>query len=303
MRILIAHAAAGYRERARLLLEPLGHEVRDRPDGPSALAACADWAPDVALVQRSMDLLGAIKGDSDAYGTAVILLCEEEMTLAESLEAMRSGAHDFLVGAEPPEGEIVVRVEAAGRTKDLQEALLGQARRIEQQVFEDPLTGLLNRRAVLSQLEALISGSRRHGRELSILILDVDHFKPFNDAHGHQAGDRALVSVAQRLRGRVRSEDWLGRIGGEEFLALLPDTGAAEAARVAEDLRECVAATPVELSGGPVPVTVSIGWAAWDGGTSNELMRRADEALYAAKHAGRNAVRGAGRPATLRDRP
>ena len=308
MRVLIAHEEEAVRAHARGVLEPLGHDVHDCGDAVAALAACARWQPDVALVDAELcrrdglALLSAIKGDSAAYRTSVILVLDGEPAIGEAMEEMRRGAHDFLVGPDMGAGELVARVESAGRTKHLQDALLGQAERLEQLVFEDPLTGLLNRRAILSQLDATVSGARRHGRDLSVLMIDIDHFKSFNDQHGHPVGDQVLVTVAHRLRDRLRAEDWLGRLGGEEFVAVLPDTDPDDAQRVAEDLRSCVEQIRVPTGGQEVSVTVSIGWATLDDEDAEALVHRADEALYAAKDAGRNAVRGPSSPATLRDR-
>jgi two-component system, cell cycle response regulator len=152
-------------------------------------------------------------------------------------------------------------------------------------LHEEPLTGLVNRRYVLTRLGGLISGARRHGRPLSIAMIDIDHFKRVNDEHGHDAGDTVLVEIAGTLRDRLRAEDELGRLGGEEFLALLPDSDADAAAIVAEDLRASVQ---------EMRATVSVGWATWNGEESpDELIKRADNALYEAKESGRNAVRGA----------
>jgi two-component system cell cycle response regulator len=309
MRVLIAHEQPATRAHAREVLEPLGHDVHDCADATDALAACASWDPDVAIVDAELcrrdglALLSAIKGDSDAYRTAVILMVDGEHAFEDAMDDLRRGAHDFLVGPDVRAAELVARVEAAGRTKHLQETLLDQAERLQQLVFEDPLTGLLNRRALLSQLDALVSGARRHGRDLSVVVVDVDHFKRFNDVHGHAVGDRVLVTVAQRLRDRLRAEDWLGRLGGEEFLALLPETGEGDAEAVAEDLRACIADAVVETGDGVEPITVSAGWATWQGEGVAELVQRADKALYAAKNAGRDAVRGAEGRATLRRRP
>ncbi len=168
----------------------------------------------------------------------------------------------------------------------LQEELVAQAGRLETMLFEDPLTRISNRRFILAQLDGLISGARRHGRPLSVAIVDIDHFKAINDSRGHADGDRVLCAVARELRANLRAEDQLRRLGGEEFLALLPDTDDPSAA--AEHLRASVAATGV---------TVSLGWAAWAGETAEDLLARADSALYAAKAAGRDCVVGA--PATL----
>ncbi len=200
---------------------------------------------------------------------------------------MRQGVQDFLV--EPvADGEVLTRVEAAGRTKELQQELVAQGARLEALLREDALTGLSNRRAILTQLGGMVSAARRHGHPLSIAILDLDHFKRINDTHGHKTGDDVLVMAAHALGTHLRAEDQLGRLGGEEFLILLPDTDAAAASHVAEKLRHEVAAAP-----SPVPVTVSVGVATWDGEASDDLLQRADDALYAAKDAGRDRVMAA----------
>jgi two-component system, cell cycle response regulator len=141
---------------------------------------------------------------------------------------------------------------------------------------------------VLTQLAGQVSGAHRHERPLSVAIVDVDHFKAINDTRGHAEGDQVLVAVARALREHLRAEDQLGRLGGEEFLVVLPDTDPEAAVAAAEKLRASVAETGV---------TVSIGWAAWEGESPEELVRRADDALYAAKAAGRD--RAVGAPATL----
>lgn len=165
----------------------------------------------------------------------------------------------------------------------------------------DELTGLPNRRFVLRQLAAMLSRARRHDGTLSVLVVDADHFKALNDRHGHAAGDAVLRVLAERLGDRVRREDVVGRIGGEEFVVALPDTGPDGAAAVAEDLRSGVAAGPVRLPGVDVPVTVSVGWATWDGAEPLDgLLGRADRALYEAKAAGRDRVRPAPHGAAAR---
>jgi two-component system, cell cycle response regulator len=308
MRVLVAHSDADVQAHARAVLEPLGHRIHVYSDAGEALAACVTLQPDVALLDAYMcrrdgvSLLSAIKGHGEAFQTAVILVFEREPALGEAISDLRRGAHDFLVGPGMSSADLVARVEAAGRTKQLQEALLAQGQRLEQLVYEDPLTGLLNRRAILTQLDALVSGARRHGRDLSVLMLDIDNFKAINDTYGHRLGDRVLVGVAQRLRARLRAEDWLGRLGGEEFLALLPDTGRSDAERVGEELRNCVAGAAIDTAEDTVPITVSIGWATRSDEEAEALVHRADDALYVAKSAGRNTVRGSDRPATVRDR-
>jgi diguanylate cyclase (GGDEF)-like protein len=155
----------------------------------------------------------------------------------------------------------------------------------------DSLTGLLNRRGFLEAGDGALVRARRSGKPLSVVISDIDHFKAVNDAHGHAAGDAALKQLATALRSAVRAQDAVARWGGEEFILLLPDTGLAGAAKVAESLRAAVAELPMSFQGNPVGVTLSLGVAEYDP-TRNfeETIGVADAALYRAKEQGRNRV-------------
>ncbi|MDD5364718.1 MAG: GGDEF domain-containing protein [Gallionellaceae bacterium] len=155
----------------------------------------------------------------------------------------------------------------------------------------DSLTQVPNRLALMQQAEHALA--RRSGLPLALLMVDVDHFKRINDSLGHPAGDEALRAVARLLTGRLRRQDILGRYGGEEFCVLAPDTDGDGAFRLAEALRETVAATKLVTEQGELQVTVSIGYALCPAGTERalkDLMAEADAALYAAKRAGRNRV-------------
>jgi diguanylate cyclase (GGDEF)-like protein len=172
-----------------------------------------------------------------------------------------------------------------------------QARNHDQQHAEitrisraDPLTGCLNRRGFEERMEAELARAARSGLPVGLILLDLDHFKAVNDEHGHAAGDGVLAAVTHILREHLRAEDQLGRLGGEEFLALLPDAGEAAAASAAEKLRAEVAAARVAHEGRDLAVTVSAGWATWAGEAAEDLLRRADEALYEAKRSGRGRV-------------
>jgi diguanylate cyclase (GGDEF)-like protein len=159
-------------------------------------------------------------------------------------------------------------------------------RRLEHLSMSDPLTGLGNRRAFDEALEVEMARARRAGGSMGVVILDVDHFKQFNDRHGHQAGDDALVTVAQVLAQEARAEDRACRIGGEEFALLLPGADDEAAAAVAERIRRAVETADAE----PAGVTVSLGVAASRGDDPRGLLESADARLYVAKEAGRNRV-------------
>ncbi|TXI31617.1 MAG: diguanylate cyclase, partial [Ottowia sp.] len=167
-----------------------------------------------------------------------------------------------------------------------------QARRLQRLASTDELTGLPNRRATLAFLDDALARARRDRAEVAVLMIDVDHFKRINDTWGHATGDDVLRHLARVLGGGLRDRDRLGRLGGEEFLAVLPGAGAEVARGVAERMRASIAGTPLLRSATqPIAYTVSIGAAVDDGSQpAGALLARADAALYQAKGAGRNTV-------------
>ena len=165
---------------------------------------------------------------------------------------------------------------------------------LRQQSLKDALTGLYNRRHMEDALDHEISRAHRAGKSCSVVMLDVDHFKKFNDTYGHQAGDALLRGLGAFLRSHVRGEDVPCRYGGEEFILILPGATTEGAARRAEQIRAGVEADfRVPFDEGILPaVTISLGVASFPsrGGTAEALVKAADAALYASKHAGRNRV-------------
>jgi two-component system, sensor histidine kinase LadS len=157
---------------------------------------------------------------------------------------------------------------------------------------DDALTGVYNRRGFLDRARPLYEAAARRRMPLALLMLDIDHFKALNDRHGHDAGDQALVAIAKRLSAEAGGEDVVARWGGEEFVLLLPRTGATAAGRIGERLRLAIAGTPVEIGDGvAVQLTASIGVGAAESTDSLEaLIRQADAALYVAKERGRDRV-------------
>jgi len=161
--------------------------------------------------------------------------------------------------------------------------------------IQDGLTGVHNKRFMLESLEREIASAARRSSPLSLVMLDIDHFKKINDTHGHLAGDAALKDLCRRLKPRVRAADLLARYGGEEFAVVLPDTALAGAIELAEDLRMLVAGEPFAHDELRIPCTISLGVAQLDPanpGRPDDLIRRADENLYEAKRGGRNRVVG-----------
>ncbi len=160
----------------------------------------------------------------------------------------------------------------------------------------DDLTGLPNRRYFMEGLKRELLRAGRYGHPLSLMMIDADHFKSVNDRFGHDGGDQALAHLAATLKAAFREVDLVGRLGGEEFAALLPDTGADEALAIAERIRQAVAQSSLIIAGSEVRLTVSIGVVNHTGGEADgkQLLKWADEALYEAKRAGRNRVKAGG---------
>lgn len=185
-------------------------------------------------------------------------------------------------------------VTAIQRARILADAR-ADAARLEHLAQTDPLTGLPNRRVLVERLAAEVERSKRYGTQVSILLLDIDHFKRVNDGHGHLVGDEVLVGIAQLLRLAVRAVDVVARYGGEEFVVILPETAPEGATTFAERVRERVAEHPFpDPSGRTLRLTTSIGIATFPGpriDSVEDLVARADEALYRAKAEGRNRVR------------
>ena len=156
----------------------------------------------------------------------------------------------------------------------------------------DGLTQVHVKRYLLESLDKELMRARRHTRDLSFLMLDIDHFKKINDLHGHLAGDYVLKEVARLIQQRIRRDEVLARYGGEEFAIVLPETILGGAKALAEGLRERIEQSRFTFQGEVIQVTISIGVATLQESdrTSEDLIRRADEKLYEAKHAGRNRV-------------
>jgi diguanylate cyclase (GGDEF)-like protein len=289
--------------RETLAAMPAVGEIVEAADGVEGLAALARGPVDLILSDLTMPRLdgfkfiAAVRDNPRLRDTMVIMLSAR----GESVDKVRGltlGANDYVT--KPFErGELQARVGVMLKLRELQEelqlknaALETANRELERLASLDGLTGLANRRSFFERLGVEFSRARRRGAPVAVLMLDIDHFKRFNDEHGHQAGDEALRTAARVLREGIRAYDVAGRYGGEEFIVLLPDTPPQDALLVAERLRERLALTPVETSPGAAAVmTASFGIAArpaTPAETAEELVAAADRALYRAKHAGRN---------------
>ena len=296
--VVVGHSDDLVRGLVRSALEEDGCHVREAASSSTVLNLCRQQPPDVVVVdvalclKEHVPLLGRLKQDPVLFPVAVVLLADANAP-RDVMRLLDQGAQDVILLPLRDDTDVIARVRSAARTKALQEEFLKRGRTMEDLVYGDPLTGLHNRRFILTQLTGLVASARRHERDLSVIVIDVDDFKCLNTELGHAGGDEALVEIAARLKRRVRREDYVGRLGGEEILVLLPDTSSREAARVADDLREAVGSKPMVIGELSRTVTASAGWATWSGEPPEELLRRADEAMYRAKAAGRNRVCGA----------
>ncbi len=165
-------------------------------------------------------------------------------------------------------------------------------RNLERLANTDSLTGVWNRRYFLNIAEQETQRSRRYNRPLSVLMIDIDHFKKVNDTYGHVVGDEVLIMMTETVIHYLRNVDVLGRFGGEEFVALLPETDSKAALITGERIRENIEQITIPVEGKLVSITVSIGVSSYQLGDANidVLIQRADEALYQAKNQGRNRV-------------
>jgi two-component system, cell cycle response regulator len=288
--VVIADDSQVVREVLRWHLEAHGFEILETADGDEAVHLVLLRQPSVVLLGIELDsidgfeALARLKADDVVSDTPVLFITGHTET-RDLVEGLRLGAHDYLRKPFVP-AEVIARVRAAARTKALQDELRQRNAELDRISRTDPLTGLANRRHLDEQLLAQQRSAERHGHAVSVALIDVDRFKAINDTYGHASGDDVLHEVARRLRMSARTEDIVGRWGGEEFLIILPYCDPESSLSSAERFREAVAGRPVTTRDRDViPVTVSVGCAT---GPDEHLVERADVALYAAKDRGRN---------------
>ena len=222
--------------------------------------------------------------------TPILALVEEGDT-KRLVRALDIGVNDYLV-RPVDRNEMLARTRTQLRRKFYADRLRDNLSQSVTLAITDPLTGLHNRRYMMGHLQNLIARASATAKDLSVMMLDIDHFKAVNDVHGHGAGDKVLVEFANRIARNVRGIDLAARIGGEEFVVALPDTDMQTAAAIGGRLRDAVAADPFPVGDGrTLGVTVSIGIAtAIPDETCEAVLKRADDALYRAKREGRDRV-------------
>lgn len=310
MKVLVADNDTMTRVILARHLEKWGFEPVTADDGESAWEALGnDDHPRIAILDWEMPGIDGIEicerlrnrpHDRLVY---VILLTakssEDDMALA-----LKSGAHSFvtkpvseallcshvsvgcrLITAEDRLNDLIGKMEAIAEDR------AHQLLKADQLARTDCLTGVKNRRGLYEVAEAEIRRAQRYSRPLSLIAFDIDHFKGINDSWGHDAGDDVLRDLARVCADELREGDTLGRIGGDEFVVLLPETKQSAAVAVAERVRQSIEEFTFSVGDSTIQATVSVGIASLfpiDGASVDVLMKRADEALYVAKGNGRN---------------
>jgi two-component system cell cycle response regulator len=223
-----------------------------------------------------------------------ILMVAEDADMKRVAQGLEIGAHDYIL-RPVDRNELLARVRTQIRRKRYQDRLRANYEQSLSMALTDSLTGLFNRRYLMVHLEKILNKNKETQKALCALILDIDHFKAINDTYGHQAGDDVLKAFAGRISQKLRSFDLVARLGGEEFVVILPDISQDMAFHVAERLRASISneAFVISTSKKPIDVTVSIGASMVQGGESltvEDVLKRADDELYRAKETGRNRV-------------
>jgi two-component system, cell cycle response regulator len=300
-RILVVEDSRTQAEWLAQVLAREGYDVAVAGDGRDAIRRVRSDPPDLVLLDMilpdmdGLEVLRLIKARSADHFVPVILLSVKS-DLDSRVAGLRIGADDFL--AKPyADAEILARAAAMLRIKSLQDQLRAAKSQLEKLSITDGLTGLFNHRHFEDRLAEEFRRSQRYSDPVSLIMLDLDHFKDVNDQYGHPFGDRVLRETAELIRSSIRDPDICARYGGEEFAIILPKTHLQGALSVAErTFRSLRAKTyAVELAGKATSlcVTASVGIAFYpskDVTTPEQLVKFADEALYRAKRDGRNTV-------------
>ncbi len=256
--------------------------------------------PDVIILPTDADaqpgslfLLAELRSRAQSRDAAIIAVCPAGDARA-AVSALDTGANDAVDTSIAP-AELGYRLKRQFERKRNADRLRNTLEDGLRMAVTDPLTGLFNRRYALPHLARVAREAAETGRPYAVMVLDLDRFKRINDSYGHAAGDRVLQEVAARMKANIRNVDLIARVGGEEFLVVMPDTDLTAARVAAERLRDVIRQTPIAIGPGsdPVSVTASIGVSmgqAGPGEAVEDMMARADTALLGAKSTGRNQV-------------
>jgi diguanylate cyclase (GGDEF)-like protein len=296
MKILIADDETISRRLLGKILQRAGYDVLAVENGRlAAEQLCRPDGPRLALLDWMMPGLdgpgvcSVVRGDRKLSYVYMILLTSKE-SKQDIVQGLQSGADDYLIKPCDAE-ELKARLRCGLRILQLEDQLVEAREDMRFRATHDSLTCLFNRGVILDLLARELSRTQREQGCTTIFLGDVDHFKNINDTRGHAVGDEVLKEIARRLLSSVRSYDFVGRHGGEEFLIVLNNCPASFAFHRAEQIRKAIGDRPVQTTRGPVDVTLSLGILSssdWGNRPVEELLNEADTALYAAKASGRN---------------
>jgi len=299
--ILIIDDSSSERILLGTILRKQGHAVTEAAIGLQALTLLSDKSKIFDLIFLDVRMPGidgyetarrirAIEKEQSEEWCPIIFLSGQ--TNPENIaDGIAAGGDDYLA---KPVNSIVLnsKIAAMQRIADMRQQLLRSNQQLEVLAHTDELTQLPNRRHFLGILDSELARARRHNTPLSIAYMDLDHFKEINDTHGHEAGDAVLLSVAKMLSKNLRSEDSIGRIGGEEFCICLPGADTAQSLEPCERYRSLIENLKIPMASQILTVTASFGLTSIlpDSDDPTRLLARADEALYQAKQHGRNCI-------------
>ena len=301
MKILIAEDEPVFRQLLEDILTKWGYEAVVAQDGNEAYRILlSENTPKLAILDWKMpgmegiEICREIRKDAGENYTYIILLTSQHRD-EDLIIGMEAGADDYII--KPfKHNELRVRLRAGRRIIELQNELLAAREILYAKATHDSLTSLLNHEEILGILDRELARSERDGLCVSIIMVDIDHFKQVNDTYGHLAGDVVLRIIAHKMNAMMRMYDSIGRYGGEEFLVILPECCMECAVAFAQRLCSYISSNIIDTPDGMIPVTISLGVAeSGKGGRldAQALVKAADDALYKAKKNGRNRVEAA----------
>lgn len=268
-----------------------GYNVTMVENGKEIINECEKALPDLVLMDIMMPVMdgitacAALNNETATCGIPVILLTAKSDTKSIS-EGFQSGAVDYIT--KPFNAiELLHRIAVHLRLKNQQDCLREMTKR-------DSLTHLHNHASVYERLEEEISRANRYGTPLSLIMIDIDHFKNINDTHGHIKGDEVLVQISRIVREHTRMEDIVGRYGGEEFIIILPETGLDEARQTADKICHLISETDFDVGGIKTTISGGVETLVNEEDSAPNFVARADKLLYQAKEAGRNQIKSPG---------
>lgn len=240
-----------------------------------------------------MRLASHFKSHEDTRHIPILILVDDDDKHL-MLKGLEMGINDYLT-IPVDLNEMQARVKTQIRRKKYQEALKANYQQSVSMAITDGLTGLYNRHYLNAHLENTVRQALANSKPLSLMIMDMDHFKAVNDTHGHDAGDAVLKQLSEAIVRASRSADLAARFGGEEFVILMPETDQAAATEAAERMRKCVEATEFSLPDASLPplkktVSIGVSYLNFMGDTATDMLKRADQSLYEAKNSGRNRI-------------